>query len=378
VTLLAVQLGSSVLFAQHDVAPENGGQDNQKTETKEEATNDQSEERPRSGWAALPLMLYSPETDLGLGGFAVHFFRLGDAPADSRTSSVAVVLLYTTRQQFIGELIPEFYWDEEEWHLWSKLDYRYFPNYFWGIGNDMPDSQEEAYNEAGPRWQIWLRRAIYYSLYLETRVDAQYMKISSTQEGGLLDTEAVPGAKAGRTIGAGLTLGWDSRDHALSPHVGSFHEISTMGWHHGLGSEYEFFRLIVDLRQYIPVTETHTLALQLYGEFLSGDVPFHKMAMIGGQRLLRGYYEGRFRDRDLVAAQAEYRLPIYWRFHGVIFGGIGEVTNRIANFDFSDPKWTVGGGLRLVLNEDEKLSLRVDCGVGIKTYGFYLGLNEVF
>ncbi len=372
---LALQLSSPSLSAQRGDEPESVPEDK---EVKKETSGEQAEEKPRSGWAAVPLVLYSPETDLGLGGFAVHFFRLGDAPAESRTSSVAVVMLYTTRQQFIGELIPEFYWDEENWHLWSKLDYRYFPNFFWGIGNDMPDSQEEAYNENGPRWQIWLRRTVYYSLYLEARVDAQYMKISSTQEGGLLDTGAVPGAEAGRTIGTGLTLGWDSRDHALSPHIGSFHEVSTMVWHRGMGSEYNFSRLIVNLRQFIPVTETHTLALQLYSEFLMGDVPFHKMAMIGGQRLLRGYYEGRYRDRDLVAVQAEYRLPIVWRINGVVFGGIGEVADRIADFDFSHPKWTLGGGLRLELDKDEKLSLRVDGGFGFNTYGFYLGLNEAF
>lgn len=371
-TLAAVNEARPVL-AQHDAVAD-GVLPGKEREVRAETP----EPRPRSGWAALPLVLYSPETDLGLGGFAVHFFRLGEAPVDSRTSSVAVVLMYTTRQQFIGELIPELYWEEEKWHLWSKLDFRYFPNFFWGVGNDMPDSQEEEYHETGPRWQIWLRRLIYLSLYLEGRVDAQYMGISETEEGGLLDAKAVPGAEAGRTVGGGFTMGWDTRDHALAPHSGSFHEISTMVWQRGLGSEYDFSNLVFNLRQYIPITETHTLALQLYSEFMMGDVPFYKLAMIGGQKLLRGYYEGRYRDHVLIALQVEYRLPIFWRFGGVLFGGIGEVADRVANYDFSRPKWTTGGGLRLVLNQDEKLSLRVDCGVSLETFGCYLGLNEIF
>ena len=37
-------------------------------------------ERPRSGWAALPVATYSPETSLGLGAFATHFFRFGAEP----------------------------------------------------------------------------------------------------------------------------------------------------------------------------------------------------------------------------------------------------------------------------------------------------------
>lgn len=335
-------------------------------------------DRADSGWAALPVVMASPETGLGLGGFGVHFFRLGNASLASRTSSLALVLLYTTRQQFIGELIPEFYWDDERWHIWSELDFRHYSNYFWGIGNDMPESQKEEYNETSPRGQIWIRRLIYLSFYLEARIDVQYMSISRVKRGGLLDKRAVPGAVAGRTVGTGMTVGWDTRDHAFAPHQGSFHEFSLMTWQRYLGSQYSYNGLSLNLRQFIPVNRIHTLALQVYSIFLIGEVPFYQMAMIGGQRLLRGYYEGRYRDYDLIAFQAEYRLPIWWRFTGVIFSGIGDVADRLEKFKFSRPKWTIGGGLRVILNQDEQLRLRFDCGFGDETMGIYLGVNEAF
>ena len=53
----------------------------------------------------------------GLGAFGIYFFRFADEPTRSRTSSIAGVALGTTREQAIVELIPEFYWDEERWHL---------------------------------------------------------------------------------------------------------------------------------------------------------------------------------------------------------------------------------------------------------------------
>jgi hypothetical protein len=336
------------------------------------------EDKPRSGWAALPLISYTPETEIGLGGFGAHFFRLGDAPASSRPSSLALVGLYTTRDQLILELIPELYWSSEKWHIWSKLDYRLYPNYFWGVGNQMPESAQEYYTENTPRLQFWLRRMVYASFYLEGRLDAQYLVVQNTEAGGLLATKSVLGSEGGRTVGLGLTLGWDSRDHAVQPRTGGFYELSSMGWQRAFGSAYDFYELIVNFRQFIPIAQSHVLGLQVFGQFLGGEVPFYKMALIGGQRLLRGYYEGRYRDKDLLAAQAEYRLPIGWRFGAVLFVALGDVSRRLTSFNLGHLKWATGGGLRILLNSDERLNLRADIAAGYQTWGIYIGIAEAF
>ena len=338
-----------------------------------------SEKGPSSsGWSASPIVSYAPETHLGLGAFGVHFFRLGAAPVESRCSSLAVVALITTRSQFIGELIPELYWNDERWHLWSKLEYRHYPNALWGVGNHLPESNEEWYLESGPRWRTWLRSMLVLSFYLQLRFDAQRMEISRTEPSRLLDSGAVPGHRGGNTTGLGLTLGWDSRDHPQAPRRGGFHEISVMSWSQTLGSRYAYSRFHLNLRQFITVFNTQVLALQLWGEFLIGNPPFYRMALLGGQYLLRGYFEGRYRNNDLIAAQAEYRLPLFWRIGGVLFASAGDVSDRLENLGLDDIKWAVGGGLRLMLSQDEKLNLRVDAAVGVDTWGIYATAKEAF
>lgn len=334
--------------------------------------------KPRSGWAVLPLVSYTPETELGLGEFVVHFFRLGDAPASSRTSSIAVLALYTTRDQIIVESRPEFYWDSEQWHIWSKIDYRFFPNDFWGVGSNTPERLKESYTENAVSGEAQLRRTIYNGLYADVRAHAQYLKVQDVKSGGLLDTGAVIGAAGGRTVGAGAAFGWDTRDQAISPRTGAFYELSFMNWLRILGGEYDYSRTILDLRQYFSTYSAHVLALQLYGEFINGEVPFYQLALLGGQRLLRGYYEGRYRDYDYLAAQAEYRLPIWRRLGAVLFAGAGDVSDRLTNFSLQHVKWTTGGGLRLLLNRDERLNLRADLALGLHTWGVYLGIAEAF
>jgi hypothetical protein len=70
------------------------------------------------------------------------------------------------------------------------------------------------------------------------------------------------------------------------------------------------------------------LALQAVATMTAGDVPFYMLAQLGGPNVMRGDYEGRYRDRELLAVQLEYRFPILWRFGGTAFAGIGMVRRR--------------------------------------------------
>jgi hypothetical protein len=337
-----------------------------------------TEERPRSGWAALPIGTYSPETSLGLGAFATHFFRFGDEPATTRPSSLSVVALYTLKEQLIMELIPEVYWDSERWHVWGRIDYRRYPNQLWAQGNRASRDSQETYAEDRVRWQVLVDGAVVGKLRIEGKLEAIGMRISDIKPGGLLDTNTLPGASGGRSIGAGGGVLWDTRDHMLTPSSGDLHELALMSFAPLIGSEYTFSTALIDLRRYIPVTPTHVLALEFLSELQMGTVPFFKLATLGGEDRLRGLYEGRFRDKAMWVAQGEYRLPLFWRVSGVGHAGIGQVARSAAEFAFTTPEWSFGFGLRLSLNTHERLNLRVDSGVSREGYGIYVGIGEAF
>jgi hypothetical protein len=336
------------------------------------------EERPRSGWAALPIGTYSPETSLGLGAFATHFFRFGDEPASTRPSSVSFVTLYTLKEQLITELIPEAYWDNERWHIWGRLDYRSYPNRLWAQGNRATQDSEETYSEDRVRFQTLVDGAVVGKLRIEGKIEAIGMRLSDITPGGLLDTGVLPGASGGRSIGVGGGVLWDSRDHMLTPSSGDLHELALMSFSPLIGSQYTFSTAVMDLRRYIPITDTHVLALEFMSELQLGTVPFFKLATLGGEDRLRGLYEGRFRDNAMWIAQAEYRLPLFWRIGGIAHTGVGQVAGSAADFAFTRPEWSLGFGLRLLLNTHERLNLRTDFGVSREGYGIYVGIGEAY
>ena len=344
----------------------------------QEKPQETAPEKPRTGWAVLPIATYAPETQLGLGVFGTHFFRVGDAGADTRPSSISAVGLYTFRQQLISELIPELYWDEMRSHVWARLDYRRYPNKLWAVGNDARASSGEAYTEDRVRLQSVIDHALEGPLRIEGKLEIASMELRAVEPDGLIDRAEVPGASAGRTVGVGPGLLWDSRDHLLVPRHGELFEASVMVYDELIGSQHDFGELVLDLRGYRSIVEDHVLALQLYAQVQLGEAPFYELPMLGGQDLLRGYYEGRFRDKALLALQAEYRLPLLWRISGVLHAALGQVAKNPLRLGERTPKWSLGPGLRLLLNTDERLNLRADLGVCSEGYGIYVGIAEAF
>ena len=135
----------------------------------------------------------------------------------------------------------------------------------------------------------------------------------------------------------------------------------------------------VDARQYIPIGERNTIAIQVAADFNLGNVPFHQMAMLGGLVRLRGYYEGRFRDRNAIVTQVEWRMmPVVWRFGLTAFVAAGQVFDEFSNIRFDGIHWTAGGGIRYQLNKEERVHIRLDAGAGIDSWGIYFNVLEAF
>ena len=93
---------------------------------------------------------------------------------------------------------------------------------------------------------------------------------------------------------------------------------------------------------------------------------------------MRGYYDGRYRDRHLLAFQAEYRLPVWGKFGLVGFAGLGRVAPTLGGLDFSGLKYSAGFGLRFKIAPREGANLRIDWAFGQGTSGVYFTAGEAF
>jgi hypothetical protein len=329
------------------------------------------------GLVVVPLAMYSPETHVGLGGLMVRFFRIGDAPLESRVSSVSVIALVTTRHQAIIETLPELYWDNESNFAAARLEYQRYPDSFWGIGDSTPEDAEERYLRERLRLRLTFRRRVTGPIFAGLNTDFMLQR-GTYSDTGIFATEDIPGEQGGFTSGIGPSASYDTRDNTVSSRAGTLLQATWLGFHEVIGSRYRFWKLLTDARHFFPIGEQSSLGLRYYGEFQAGDTPYYHLAMLGGDELLRGYFLGRYRDKNMIALEAEYRFPLFWRFGAVVFAGAAEVAAVPGAFDFDPVRWAGGGGLRFALSQEERLNLRLDAGVGPGTFGVYFTAREAW
>jgi outer membrane protein assembly factor BamA len=198
------------------------------------------------------------------------------------------------------------------------------------------------------------------------------------KENQLLRLASLPGSDGGTSSGGGVAFSWDTRDNIYFPSSGSFHQFDHTVFDPGLGSDHAFQRTILDLRVYVDLGLKHIIAIQAGGMIAGGDPPFSRLAPLGGENIMRGYYTGRYRDNILMAAQAEYRKMVWKRIGVVAFLGAGDVAHRFSAFRSTSVKTSYGAGLRFMLDPEEQLTIRFDAGFGNGTDGIYLGVREAF
>jgi outer membrane protein assembly factor BamA len=345
----------------------------------------QNPERPdsiagpaRFGWIAYPYVFYSPETNLafGLGGFV--FFRFSP-DSTIKPSSITPSAYYSVNDQFDVTIIPEFYIGKKL-YIYSYFSFGNYIDKFYGIGPNSTEISNPDYNHESIVVQLNLQpqisetfRAGLYSRYL-------HRTILDPQTNPFLSDPAISGTMGGTSIGLGGVFAWDTRDHRFYPTAGVLNEVRAVYYSKAWGSDFDYNKYEVDLRGYhsLDSASTHVLGVQFYGVSASSGAPFYDVALLGSKTIMRGYYQGRYRDRLYLAGQGEYRTRLFWRIGLVAFIGAGEVVPDVTEFRFKHLLPNYGFGLRYQFDIVEKLDIRFDMGFGKHTSGVYFDVQQAF
>jgi outer membrane protein assembly factor BamA len=327
----------------------------------------------------LPIIARSIETGWSFGGVGAATFRVNNRDTLSRTSNAEGLALYTTRHQFVAAVNGSIYLPGERFIVNEQLSYSSFPDEFWGLGKRAPNSNEESYKYK--QYFVFLHPQYKIGKSFFLGVVYQFQRVFNIDylRGGLFDTQGVLGRSGYHVSGVGLSFTYDTRNNAFSPDKGMMAQFYFDQFAPYFGSNYLTTSYVIDFRRFIRTYRDQVLALQVLGNFNTGQVPLRSLAYLGGASAMRGYYAGRFRDRNAGVLQAEYRVPLFWRFGAVGFADMGNVGAELKDVDLSHFKYSYGGGLRISLNRAEKLNLRLDYGLAKGgSNGFYLQLGEAF
>lgn len=317
---------------------------------------------------------YSSTNGVGLGVMAAGLYRTDRSDALTRPSDVTLFASVSTTGFYTIGLRGNTIFKHDKNRLNYKLQFWSKPLDFWGVGYDAG-----LYNPSVEYDEKYYRVEADYLHRLARSLYGGFQFGFHSVRGRNFEDPSYLGEMSDHYLytGAGLLLEYDTRDFAPNPYKGIYAQLSTLFYPKFLGNcPANLWKVEFTLSGYQQLWKSGILAAELRGEFNSPETPWPFMARMGGNDRMRGYYEGRYTDRNLITAQVELRQRIWRRIGCTLWAGAGNPFPSFKAFRWDHTLPNYGLGLRWEFKK--RVNIRIDYGFGKDTRGLVLQINEAF
>ncbi len=317
---------------------------------------------------------YSSETQFGIGAVAAGVYRQDKSDTITQPSNVSIYLDATTSLCFkLGVRGTHFYpGDRRRWSY--DVNFASINSKFWGIGyhcginNDNESKYKYLMSQVRSEF-VW--RTI-PNVYAGPIVTFDYVNGRDYEKPWLWD------GQPDRTfnVGVGFTIQYDTRDNITCSTHGTYVRIDQRFNPRFIANKYAFSLTELTASTFHPLWKDAILAANVHARFTYGDTPWGLMSTLGGSYNMRGYYEGRFRDKSEIDACIELRQHI-WRRNGIVaWLGAGSVFPDFSSMRLRHILPNYGIGYRWEFKHF--INVRLDLGFGRGQTGFIFSINEAF
>ena len=336
-------------------------------------------------FAFLPAIGYAIASGY-IGGLATCVSFYTD-PGKTKNSSVLAGAYYTQFNQYWTIINSNILLDNEKFNLIGDWRCYKFPTNTFGLGSNTTTDEADSitYNYL-KIYEVGLEEVL-PNLYVGIGYHLDYhFNISEINHVNKI-TDFKQYGLASQSVSSGISanLLYDNRANNINPLKGTyanfqFRQNSTL-----LGSNKNWNSVLIDAREYftLPASSKNVLALWSYNSFVFGNAPYMDLPSVGWDSYNntgRGYAQGRFRGKEFVYLESEYRFGITDNglLGGVIFANEESFSEWPSNF-MGRLQPGYGFGVRIKLNKHSSTNLAIDYGFGTQqSRGFYFNLGEVF
>lgn len=317
---------------------------------------------------------YSSDTKLGLGLVAAGLYRTDRNDTLMPPSNVSFYGDVATSGFYLLGIRGTNLFPQDKFRLIYNLYFFSFPGAFWGVGyeNGANSNNESAFKRLQNQIKIDFLIRLKKNLYIGPNVSFDYVAGKNFEKPELLKGEN----SSTTNVGIGGTLMYDSRDVLTNAHKGIYFKLEQRFYPSFMGNKYAFSRTDIIADYYHKVWNGGVIATDFHTQMNYGNVPWTMMAPLGGSYRMRGYYEGQYRDKNIMEIQVELRQKV-WRRNGVVaWVGAGNVFRNFGNFNWSQTLPNYGLGYRWEFKK--RVNVRLDYGFGKHCKGFMFNINEAF
>lgn len=260
-----------------------------------------------------------------------------------------------------------------------RIDYHLyfysFPSDFWGIGYEMGDNDDNKSDMK--RWQAQAEASFLFrvadNFYVGPMAAYDYVIGKQIERPELLQGMD----KHTWNVGVGVSLVYDNRDNLTNPHRGIYLNLKQMFRPEFMGNDYAFSTTHFRFDAYQRLGKGTILAEDFGANLNFGNPSWGMMAELGGTSSMRGYYEGRYRDKHSLEATVELRQHVWKRNGIVVWAGAGTVFPKFSTLRSRQILPNAGVGYRWEFKKN--VNVRLDYGFGKSGQsGFLFNINEAF
>lgn len=317
---------------------------------------------------------YSSDTKFGIGLVAAGLYRTDLNDTILPPSNVSLYGDVSTVGFYLLGVRGNHLFPQDKYRLNYNLYFYSFPSLYWGKGyeNGSNDDNESDYDRFQAQVKVDFMTRIAQNFYIGPMAVFDYVYGHDFEKPELWE-----GMKARTTnISLGFSLLYDSRDFLTNAYSGYYLRIDQRFSPAFLGNKYAFSSTELTTSYYHPVWKGGVLAGQFHTLLNYGNPPWGLMATLGSSYSMRGYYEGRYRDKCAMDAQIELRQHV-WRRNGVaVWAGAGTVFPKFSGFEVKHILPNYGFGYRWEFKK--RVNVRLDLGFGKGQTGFIFNINEAF
>lgn len=332
----------------------------------------------RIDWGVLPGPFYTPELGVGLGVAVVGLYRPDAQDKQSQNSTITLSGFTSSTGSFGFTFDNHTFLANDQWRIIANGAIDNVPTDYWGIGYDAGKAKHQRlkYIEKEFSFSPQVLYRLWPNSYLGFGWDMSTINASHLKEG---DPQLLTDAEGGlSTFNSGISsiLSYDSRDFVANAQQGQWAQIKYTYFTPAMASDSRFSATELNYDYYHALNEASVLAFDLYSRLTEGNVPWNQLSLLGDSQRMRGYYQGRYRDRNVLSGQIEYRQHLSWRHGYVLWMGAGTLSHNVSQLGRQHWLPTAGVGYRFEFKP--RMNVRLDYGIGRQTSGFYFQVGEAF
>jgi hypothetical protein len=313
-----------------------------------------------------------------------------DVAKNANLSTINTSLAYTQNHQIIFPIHTSIWTKGNKYNFLGDWRFYRYPQNTYGLGGHSLRSNADLLNYSYIAFRETIQKMLYPDFFAGLGYNLDYhWDISEKGLGDGIQTDFQRYGKTGKSVSTGISLKllYDSRRNIINPVPGgSYASIVYRPNVTFMGSDQNWQYLLAEFRKYIqmPGSSHNILAFWSYNWFtLSGKPPYLDLPSTAWDEFNnvgRGYIQSRFRGRNLLYLESEYRFRIT---RNGLLGGVAFVNAQcVSNWpgDKFDTVWPgVGAGLRIKVNKHSNTNMAIDYGFGMDgSQGLYFGLGEMF